>query len=260
LTPDLRRIAHDSLSLIEPPYLKHYRGKFRLWNGVALTASTLPGPGFNFAACLGDVPPLDAILPVAAEFYADIAPSWGILVEGGAGHPIEAELLARGWVVAEDEPAYVMPDITVGATGGYSPDGLTIRPVATEADRLAFERVTGAAFEAPPDFAEQFAPSREYYSDPGIGLFVGSVNGDDLTTSMYYRVGNTACMTGIATLHAHRGKGYGAAMTRHALAVAASRGCPNAALRSGPKSVPLYERLGFRYVCQHRTYVPPTVV
>lgn len=254
MTPDLRHIAHDALCLVEPPYLKHYRGKFRLWNGVALTASTLPGPGFNFASCLTDVPSLDAILPVAAEFYADIAPSWGILVEGGAGHPIEAELLARGWVVAEDEPAYVMPDIKAGRD---EQGELVIRPVATEADRLAFERVTGAAFEAPPDFAEQFAPSREYYSDPGIGLFVGSVNGEDVTTSMYYIVGSTAGMTGIATLHAHRGKGYGAAMTRHALAAAAALGCPNAALRSGPKSIPLYERLGFQYVCQHRTYVPP---
>lgn len=255
-SPDLRQIAHDALCLVEPPYLKHYRGRFRLWNGVAMTASTLPGPGFNFAACLGDVPPLDAILPIATEFYADIAPSWGVLVEGGAGHPIEAELLARGWVVAEDEPAFVMPDIAVGAAIKDHPNGLTIRPVRTEADRLAFERVTGAAFEAPPDFAAQFAPSREYYSDPGIGLFVGGVNGEDIAASMYYVVGPTACLTGIATVHAHRGRGHGAAMTRHALA-AAALGCPNAALRSGPKSVPLYERLGFRYVCQHRTYVPP---
>ncbi len=257
MTRDLRRIAHDSLSLLEPPYLKHYRGRFRLWNGVAMTASPLPGPGFSYVSCLGDGPPLDAILPVATEFFADIAPSWGVLVEGGAGHPIEAELLARGWVVAEDEPAYVMADITVGATATDRSDGLTIRPVRTEADRLAFQRVTGAAFEAPPDFTELFAPSAEYYSDPDIGLFVGSANGEDVTTSMYYRVGNTAVISGIATLHAHRGKGYGAAMTRHALAAAAALGCPNAALRSGPKSVPLYERLGFRYVCQHRTYVPP---
>jgi hypothetical protein len=48
-----------------------------------------------------------------------------------------------------------------------------------------------------------------------------------------------------------------AAVTRAVLADGAAKGCTNAALRSGPKSIPLYERLGFRYVCQHRTYAAP---
>jgi GNAT superfamily N-acetyltransferase len=62
---------------------------------------------------------------------------------------------------------------------------------------------------------------------------------------------------GVATLEPHRGRRYGEALSRVALAHAATRGCTTAALRSGPKSVPLYERLGFRYVCQHRTYAAP---
>ena len=54
-----------------------------------------------------------------------------------------------------------------------------------------------------------------------------------------------------------RGKGYGAAVVQAALEHAARNGCTSASLRSGPKSVPLYERLGFQYVCQHRTYAFP---
>ena len=56
---DRRTIAHTALCLAEPPYLKHYRdGRFRLWNGVALVASELPGPGFNFAAVLHPCTPV----------------------------------------------------------------------------------------------------------------------------------------------------------------------------------------------------------
>lgn len=57
--------------------------------------------------------------------------------------------------------------------------------------------------------------------------------------------------------HYCRGRGFGAVVIRAALTHAAANGCTSASLRSGPKSVPLYERLGFRYVCPHRTYAAP---
>src|SRR5437868_5059624 len=125
-------IANDSLSLREPPYLKHFKdGRFHEWNGVALTGSHMPGPGFNFAA-----------VPVA---------------------------------------------------------------------------VTMAAFHAPPEFAEMMAPSLAYALDPDLALFVGNVNGEDVTAISYSRVGDTAVIAGTATLDEHRGKGYGAAGIRASL-------------------------------------------
>ena len=50
---DPRQIAHDSLSLREPAFLKHYRGgAFKEWQGVSFWSNELPGPGFNFASAL----------------------------------------------------------------------------------------------------------------------------------------------------------------------------------------------------------------
>ena len=43
-----------------------------------MTASELPGPGFNFAACLGPCPPLEELLPVARNFFADCEKGWGV--------------------------------------------------------------------------------------------------------------------------------------------------------------------------------------
>lgn len=258
---DLRSIAHDSLSLREPPYLKHYTdGRFREWNGVTFVGSHMPGPGFNFAAVLRpDAPTLDQLLPLAQDFFEIAKDGWGVLVEGDAGHPMEAELRGRGWNVDEDEPAFVMPDIAAALPSIRAAEGLGFRPVTTPADIAAYSAVTAAAFHAPPEFADMMVPSLDYALDPDIALFVGSVNGEDVTAIGFSRTGNTAVIAGTATLEEHRGKGYGAAGIRAALEEALRRGCASAALRSGPLSVPLYERCGFHFVCRHRTYRFPGV-
>lgn len=258
----LRRIAHDSLSLTEAPYLKHYRrGRFRSWNGVGLTGSALPGPGFNFAAVLErPAPALDELLPVARHFFADADKGWGVLVEGDAGHPMEAELRARGWTIDEDEPAFVMPDITVAVTAGMNPAArpdFTVRQATTAADEGRFMAIVNAAFNAPPELAAEMAPAIPYVGDPDIALFLGTCDGTDVAGVGYSRSGTTAVVWSTATLEPYRGRGFGAAVIRAALTHAAANGCTSASLRSGPQSVPLYERLGFRYVCQHRTYAAP---
>jgi GNAT superfamily N-acetyltransferase len=255
-------VAHDSLSLREPPYLKHYAdGRFREWDGVALVGNSLPGPGFNFAAVLRpNAPTLDQLRPVALEFFGVAKDGWGILVEADAGHPMEAELRDRGWAVAEDEPAFVLPDIAAALPAIRPVEGLTFRPVATYADIAAYTAITMAAFRAPPEFADAMFPSLDYARDPAIASLVGTVNGEDVTAINSSRVGDTAVVAGTATLDDHRGKGYGAAGIRAALEDALRRGCVSASLRSGPQSVPLYERCGFQFVCRHRTYAFPGTV
>lgn len=252
-----RELVHTALCLTEAPYLKRYRtGRFREWRGVAMTASELPGPGFNFAAVLRDnAPSLDELLPVAREFFAGAEHGWGVLVEGDAGHPMEAELRARGWAVDEDEPAFVLAELA--ALAPRTKPELAVRVVASQGDADAYKEVTTAAFQAPPEFVELMFPSIEFVPDPDEATFIGSVGGVDVTAAAYARSGTTAVLSGVATLEPHRGRGYGEAISRAALAHAATRGCTTAALRSGPKSVPVYERLGFRYVCQHRTYAAP---
>ena len=237
-----RDIAHAALSLTEPPYLKHYReGRFREWRGVAFVASELPGPGFCFAAVLRhNAPSLDELLPVAREFFAGSDQGWGVLVEGDAGHPMEAELRARGWAVAEDEPAYVLRDLA--AVTPRVGSELIVRVAQTQADADAYKAVTAAAFEAPPEMADLMVPSLAFALDPDIALVIGSIGGVDVTAAGYSRSGTTAVLWGVATLESHRGRGYGDAVSREALRHAATRGCTSAALRSGPKSIPVYER------------------
>lgn len=257
MTPTDRDIVHTALCLREPAYLKHYRnGRFHEWRGVSFVRSDLPGPGFCFVAVLRDnAPTLAELLPVAREFFAGCDKGWGVLVEGDAGHPMEAELRAHGWAVDEDEPAFVLRDLP--ALTSRPGTELAVRFVDTDAGSAEFQTLTAAAFGAPPEIANLIVPSPTLAFDPDIALFIGSVDGVDVSAAGYSRSGTTAVLWGVATLEPHRGRGYGDAVSRAALCHAVGRGCTTASLRSGPKSIPVYERIGFRYVCQHRTYAAP---
>ena len=100
-------------------------------------------------------------------------------------------------------------------------------------------------------------PSLAYATDPQMCWVIADHSGKPVGVGGYYIVGPTVVIGCLATPDEYRGRGVGANIVRHLLAEATVAGCRHACLRSGPKSVPLYERLGFRYACQHRTYSVP---
>ncbi|MFO0935730.1 MAG: GNAT family N-acetyltransferase [Gemmataceae bacterium] len=258
MSSDPITIAHRSLCLTESAFLKHFKqGRFQLREGIAFTGNELPGPGFNFAACLEpSLPPLSRIVEMGREFFGPVDSSWGILVQGGAGHPLEKEMQNSGWTIAEDEPAYVFTPLPT-STNRDAPS-LPIRPVRTEADRRSFQRICTIAYQAPAELADLIMPSLAFATDPHMGWFLVEKQGEPVACGGYYRSEQTAVICCLATLPEARGQGLGKQLIQHCLDHAIERGCRHASLRSGPLSIPLYERAGFRYVCQHRTYTMPS--
>lgn len=252
----LRQMAHDSLVLAEPAYVRHYPGaRFARREGLTLVASPLEGPGFNYATALGTPLKLASLLPIAGDFFGDKPGGWGILVEGGAGSPMEAELQAAGYVVAEDEPAFVLP--TISRRPRHAPPGLEWRVARDRATLADYRTVAMAAFGAPIEMAQQFTPDG-MCDDDALAFVVGYLEGLPVTGAMMALAAGAATIAGVATLEPHRGRGLGAAATLAAVDEGAARGARYASLRSGPRSVPLYQRLGFQYACRHTTYAAPS--
>ena len=77
------------------------------------------------------------------------------------------------------------------------------------------------------------------------------------TNALIYRVEEIACVTGVATVPDCRRRGFARALTWAAIRAGADHGCTCATLNALGASYPLYLGMGFRHVCNHRTYVPP---
>jgi GNAT superfamily N-acetyltransferase len=254
---DRRALAHQALALSSSPWLRHVRGRHLVQHGIAFNSQEPQGPSFNYAAVLIVKPPLDRVLALADAFFAGREGGYGVLVEGDVGHPLEAELRARGWKVFEDEPALILPAIPprdeLLALSGRA--DLSIQIVSDEARMQDWRQTVAVGFGMPPEKSDTPMPGLACALDPDIALLVGYHQGKSVAASMLYRVAGVALISGMATLPEHRGRGFGAALLRAALAEGARRGSVSAGLRSGPLSVPLYKRLGFMHTCWHRTYV-----
>lgn len=252
----LNRIAHEALALNPPPQYRYKRdADFVVRDGVPFFRQGLPGPGFNWAAVIGTPATLDQVRRFGDSYFAGRSDGWGVLVEADAGHPIEAEIRNRGWAVAEEEPAYVMPALPEPA--GPHPD-LEIRQARDMAGLRAFNETAGTAFGTPPDLVEKMMPPEASAVDPDIAYFVGYCDSRPAAAAMMYRVGPTACIAGVAVLPEYRRRGFGTAVTDAAVAAGAAAGCTSAALRAGPMAIGLYLRMGFLPACVHKTYtVPP---
>lgn len=264
----LRSIAHLTTALAPSPVLRYQRhGRYERQDGMALIAYDLPGPGFNVAVALGPTPPPDEVLRRAAAFFAHCTDGWGLTVEADAGHPVEAEIVRRGWAVIEEEPVLVLPAIPAPPP---APPHLTVQHVTDESMLADYRATADAGFaagepvaDAPPpvgnepSIAEALIPSLACALDPDIALFVGYHNGTPVATAAMHRIENAAEIAGVATLPAHRRRGFATAVAWAAIAEAAARGCTAAALRASAMGYPVYLRMGFVPVLRYRTYAAP---
>lgn len=127
------------------------------------------------------------------------------------------------------------------ATSTVVPDALTIRR-AEPADHEVFRRVSGAGFGAPREVADLFGASR-LLDRPEGNAFLGFIGTEPVATSYRWTHDGTTAVFNVATLHDHRGKGIGRAMTD-----AAMRADPDAdltCLQASDMGRPVYEAMGF---------------
>lgn len=254
--PELVEIAHRGLATGELPWLPYDpSGGRRVVGPVVFVRQGWEGPGFNFVAALHPPAlPLPRIEEEARDFFGAAHPAWGVLVQGDAGHPIEDELRAAGWEVAEDEPAFTLADLSEDVAASPVDELDWILADRPDLHRL-LQLLMARAFEVDPGTIPEAVP--ESLTDP-TQIAVMALSGDQAVSGACgFLVEDIVHVAGVVTEPASRGRGFGGTATRRVLREALRRGARHAVLRSGPLSVPLYERLGFQFVCRHRTYAPP---
>ncbi len=121
-------------------------------------------------------------------------------------------------------------------------------------------RAINAANWAPPDrllvrFYELAAPVLLARASP-LRMYVGYADGEAVATCELTVAGGVAGLYGISTLAAHRHRGYGSALTGHALLEARRDGISRAVLQASADGLGVYERIGFEKFGQITEYKP----
>jgi GNAT superfamily N-acetyltransferase len=87
--------------------------------------------------------------------------------------------------------------------------------------------------------------------DDDVARFIGSKDGEMVSTVAVTRLGDTAHISAMVTLPAHQRKGVGQALLARAIEIYRGRGVSRFFLSATPAGFPMYERLGFKTVCHN---------
>lgn len=171
---------------------------------------------------------------------------------------LAARLTARGLV---DDGAW--PGMAVSTDALVEPppvEGLEIRRISTRDDFDAYLGVFAPILSPSPAFTELLAQATErigFGEDVPEEHFLGVLHGEPVATTSLVTAGGVAGIYNVTTVEAARGRGIGAAITAAAVRHGAARGFPIATLQASTTGRPVYERLGFEFVCDLFPYREP---
>lgn len=201
----------------------------------------------------------DAVIDETLERFRERgAPFVWWVLPSASPDDLADRLTARGLVDAGTWPGYA---VEVGRLAQPQPvEGLEIRRVRREDDLDAYVGVFAPILSPSPAFTDVFvrAMRRIGLGDDAPEVhFLGILHGEPVATVSLVTAGGAAGIYNVTTVEAARGRGIGAAMTVAAARHGAERGFTIATLQASTMGRPVYERLGFEFVCDFLPYRLP---
>lgn len=215
------------------------------------SVSDLPVPILNGVWALGDPPASDIVSAVEA-LEADRLPA-PVLVREGRSPAIETSAPEFGLVLEERIPMMVT---TPAELTTETVAGLDLVEVADGSGLDEARRVVEAGFGVPDGLLRpMYVPPLT--DDRGLATTVARMVDGPVCTAQTMRRGDDVGIYSVATPQAHRGHGYGGALTAWATARAFAAGATFAYLQSSEMGVSVYRRIGFRQVDMFAVYTRP---
>jgi GNAT superfamily N-acetyltransferase len=131
---------------------------------------------------------------------------------------------------------------------------LEYRPVVDAGTRRAMVEINWQAYGMPPGGGTMDLDAKAIWAKPAYGV-VGCVDGKPVTCSATFLVDGCLYVGWVATLPESQRKGYGDAVMRRSLDEAAKdHGSGRTVLHATPAGFPVYEKMGYRTVCEYTLY------
>lgn len=177
-------------------------------------------------------------------------------VLGPSSTPSELDdfLLNHGFVSERTTPGMAIDLGTVNREP--LPPGLEIQQVEDRESLRTCGDTMADGFEIPENIRGGW---RELIDGYGMSStrrwFLGSLDGEPVAVSLLVLHEDVAGVHNITTTPVARRKGIGTAITREPLQIAKDVGYDVAVLEASEMGLPIYRRLGFKELCEFRTYV-----
>lgn len=142
------------------------------------------------------------------------------------------------------------------AQAGQPPDGLEITTITNPAMFAPFVDIVAATFDIDPQACRHVLTPR-LVDLPEAQWYLGFADGQPVASSALITTDGVAGVHYVGTLESHRRRGFGEAMTRHAVDAGAKGGCRSSTLQASEMGLPIYQRMGFRVVAGYKTFVRP---
>ena len=224
--------------------------------GLRCIATGSVSPSFNLALSGDDVHDARLALDQAHERFEEAGLRWLLKLQPELDQALVTHARGRG-LHLDEEPVYGMA-LRTWAASRPSPSPLSIR--------LAADRIGDAVLCLAEGFdADPESLGRELGANlltiPTFTVFVGYLDGEPVASSMLATTSEVglAGIYSVATRPAHRGRGFGTALTAAALTEAVRQGYETAVLEPSPSGARLYRRMGFEPVTTYLEVViaPP---
>jgi len=228
-------------------------GDVRECDGVLILASGLPVAWFNIAFVTRPPHAHDAAIRGAINYFDAHKLPFLFRMREGVDPAFEQAAAGAGLPYSDTVPGLVLHPVPDPPAALAALDIRTVRDAQTLGDHV---RVVADSFSMPLEMAQRFMTSR-LLDIVDAELYVGYVDGAPVASSALVATHRTGGVYNVGCVASQRRKGYGEAMTWHAVRRGAEMGCLMSSLQASEMGRPVYERMGFRLVAPYRTYLRP---
>jgi ribosomal protein S18 acetylase RimI-like enzyme len=220
---------------------------------VLISRTGAPQEWWNIAFVTRPLADPERSLREAIAYFDERKQPFIVRIREGVDTASERAAEALGMRYTDSIPGMVLPAIPERRPPA---PGLEIRTVTDAKSLDDCVRVNAGGFDSPTDDMRYMLPM-EMIQHERWRSYVGYVDGEPATTAALFITGDIAGVYFVATLPAFRKRGFGEALTAHAVHQGAAAGCTLATLQASDMGRPVYERMGFQVVARYKTFVRP---
>jgi GNAT superfamily N-acetyltransferase len=213
-------------------------------SGLTCMATGSTSAAFNLAISGAHLVDPHSALDGALERYRRAELPWLLKLQPELDEQLVAHAQRRG-VEFDEEPVYGISIRPWAVQAPRPTPSLSIVPASDDTIDDAVQCFADAFDADPEDVRRELGPN--LLTIPSFVVLIGYLSDEPVATSMVAttRSAQLAGVYSVATRPAHRGRGFGTALTRAALLEARTQGYDTAVLEPSPMGAPMYRQMGF---------------